>query len=75
MGLGGRHRAGARCRHHHRHQHFIDKLVSSDLSPTTISITWRNLRPFFSWWAKEADAKNPFDGADTPTAKTTSPCL
>ncbi len=45
---------------------FTDKLVASGLSPTTVSITWRNLRPFFSWWAKETGTPNPFTGADVP---------
>jgi site-specific recombinase XerD len=32
----------------------------------TARIRWQNLRPFFTWWAKEMDVDNPFDGADTP---------
>jgi site-specific recombinase XerD len=47
---------------------FTDKLVASDLSDTTISIVWRNLRPFFTWWARETDSRNPFTGADVPSA-------
>jgi hypothetical protein len=31
-----------------------------------VSVYWRNLRPFFSWWAKEAGQPNPFAGADVP---------
>lgn len=31
---------------------------------------WRNLRPFFSWWAKETEQPNPFAGADVPGART-----
>jgi site-specific recombinase XerD len=52
---------------------FVDKLVSSDLSDTTISIVWRNLRPFFTWWAKETGSPNPFTGADVPTADNAKP--
>jgi site-specific recombinase XerD len=52
---------------------FVDKLVAADLAPTTVAIVWRNLRPFFSWWAKEADAPNPFAGADVPTIKDDKP--
>jgi site-specific recombinase XerD len=52
---------------------FVDKLVASDLASTTIAIVWRNLRPFFSWWAKETDAENPFDRADTPSAESKPP--
>ena len=40
----------------------VPKLVT----PNTIRIRWQNLRPFFSWWAKEMDTANPFDQADTP---------
>lgn len=32
----------------------------------TVRIRWQNLRPFFSWYAKEMDTDNPFDNADTP---------
>lgn len=45
---------------------YVDKCVAADLRPTTIAILWRNLRPFFSWWAKETDSPNPFVGADVP---------
>lgn len=36
------------------------------LEPSTRRIRFINLRPFFSWWAKEFDALNPFDRADVP---------
>lgn len=36
------------------------------LEASTRRIRFINLRPFFSWWAKEFDAANPFDGADVP---------
>jgi len=52
---------------------FVDKLVASGLASTTVAIVWRNLRPFFSWWAKENDAPNPFSGADVPAVKDDQP--
>ena len=52
---------------------FTDKLVASGVADATVSIVRRNLRPFFSWWAKEADAPNPFNGADDPAAKDDKP--
>jgi integrase len=52
---------------------FVDKLVGSDLAPTTVAIIWRNLRPFFTWWAKETDSPNPFNGADVPSASEDKP--
>jgi site-specific recombinase XerD len=52
---------------------FVDKLVAAGLSSTTISILWRNLRPFFSWWAKETASPNPFVGADVPTVSDDKP--
>jgi integrase len=36
------------------------------IEPSTRRIRYINLRPFFSWWAKEFDAPNPFDRADPP---------
>jgi hypothetical protein len=52
---------------------FVDKLVASGFAATTISITWRNLRPFFSWWAKETGNPNPFAGADVPSVADDKP--
>jgi site-specific recombinase XerD len=52
---------------------FVDKLVASDLSDTTIAIVWRNLRPFFTWWSKETNSPNPFANADVPTADNAKP--
>ena len=52
---------------------FVDKLVASGLASTTVAIVWRNLRPFFSWWAKETDAPNPFAGADVPSVSDDKP--
>jgi site-specific recombinase XerD len=52
---------------------FTDKLVASDLASTTVSIVWRNLRPFFTWWAKETEAPNPFAGADVPSVSDDQP--
>lgn len=40
----------------------VPKMVTAN----TIRIRWQNLRPFFSWWAKEMETDNPFDQADTP---------
>ncbi len=40
----------------------VPKMVTAN----TIRIRWQNMRPFFSWWAKEYEAPNPFDQADTP---------
>jgi integrase len=36
------------------------------LEASTRRIRFVNLRPFFSWWAREFDATNPFDRADVP---------
>lgn len=51
---------------------WVDQL-HTEVAPTTVAIYWRNLRPFFSWWAKETDATNPFHGADTPSAASDPP--
>jgi integrase len=40
--------------------------VPQMLAPATRSILWRNLRPFFTWYAKETDSPNPFTNADPP---------
>ena len=40
----------------------IDKV----LEPATRRILWRNVRPFFSWYAREFDVTNPFVRADPP---------
>jgi integrase len=39
----------------------------------TVALYWRNLRPFFSWWAREVDQPNPFAGADVPAAAVNPP--
>lgn len=52
---------------------WTDKLIARGLAPTTISIQWRNLRPFFGWWAKETEHPNPFDGADVPSVEDDQP--
>lgn len=36
------------------------------VQPNTVRIRWQNLRPFFSWWAREMEEANPFDKADPP---------
>lgn len=36
------------------------------LDPATLRIDYRNLRPFFGWYAREFDVVNPFDKADAP---------
>jgi integrase len=40
--------------------------VPKMLEPSTRRIAYRNLRPFFSWYAKEFDTDNPFHRADAP---------
>lgn len=44
--------------------------LGENVSPATVAILWRNLRPFFSWWVKEQDddhqPANPFTRADVP---------
>jgi site-specific recombinase XerD len=52
---------------------FTDKLVSTGVRPTTVAIRWRNLRPFFTWWAKETSAPNPFTNADVPSVDDDQP--
>lgn len=51
---------------------WVDNLRTA-LAPTTVAIYWRNLRPFFSWWAREVEASNPFAGADVPSAQLQHP--
>jgi hypothetical protein len=46
---------------------WVDSLRDT-IAAATVSVYWRNLRPFFSWWAKETDQPNPFRGADVPSA-------
>jgi site-specific recombinase XerD len=46
---------------------WVDSLRDT-IAPATVSVYWRNLRPFFSWWAKETDQPNPFRGADVPSS-------
>jgi site-specific recombinase XerD len=41
-------------------------MLRDDVSPQTVAIYWRTLRPFFAWCARETDGTNPFDGADVP---------
>jgi site-specific recombinase XerD len=41
-------------------------VIPKAVTPNTIRIRWQNLRPFFSWWAKETEVTNPFDQADVP---------
>ncbi|MGE3621904.1 MAG: tyrosine-type recombinase/integrase [Acidimicrobiia bacterium] len=36
------------------------------VTPSTRRIRFVNLRPFFSWWAKEFEVESPFAKADTP---------
>lgn len=43
------------------------------LTPSTRRIRYINLRPFFSWWAKEFDADHPFANADAPGEDRPSP--
>lgn len=43
------------------------------LEASTRRIMFRNLRPFFSWWAKETEATNPFARADAPGDDRPSP--
>jgi site-specific recombinase XerD len=40
--------------------------LQAQVNPATVSIYWRNLRPFFAWWAKEEGQPNPFTDADVP---------
>ena len=51
---------------------WVDNLRTT-LAPATVAIYWRNLRPFFSWWAREVEAPNPFAGADVPSAQLQHP--
>jgi len=49
------------------------EIVDKMLEPSTRRLLWRNLRPFFSWYAREFDAPNPFDRADPPGDDRPSP--
>lgn len=46
---------------------WLDSMRAETLEASTVAITWRNLRPFFTWWAKENDTVSPFSGADNPS--------
>jgi site-specific recombinase XerD len=46
--------------------------MRTEVSPATVAILWRNARPFFSWWAREEGAANPFERADVPGIPETS---
>lgn len=41
-------------------------MLRDEVSPQTVAIYWRTLRPFFTWFESEAEHPNPFDGADVP---------
>lgn len=43
------------------------------LEASTRRIMFRNLRPFFGWYAKEFDVENPFTRADAPGASRPTP--
>ena len=47
---------------------YLDHLQDAGLAPSTVSLRWRNLRPFFAWWANGTDRPHPFDGTDHPRA-------
>jgi site-specific recombinase XerD len=51
---------------------WVDSLRDT-IAPATVSVYWRNLRPFFSWWAKETGQPNPFAGADVPSVELEPP--
>ena len=51
---------------------WVDNLRET-VAPQTVAIYWRNVRPFFAWWAREADQPNPFAGADVPSAELNPP--
>jgi site-specific recombinase XerD len=51
----------------HPHGERLGRRPPHHAGPTRVAIYWRNLRPFFSWWAKEVEATNPFVGADVPS--------
>lgn len=51
---------------------WVDQL-QTEVSRQTVNIYWRNLRPFFTWWAKEVEQANPFAGADLPSAEVNPP--
>lgn len=50
----------------HRHVNAWTDDLREYVSPATVSILWRNVRPFFSWWAKEVEQPSPFARADVP---------
>jgi site-specific recombinase XerD len=52
---------------------YTDKLLARGLAPTSVAIQWRNLRPFFAWWARETETANPFAGADVPGVEDDGP--
>lgn len=47
--------------------------VDKVLEPSTRRLLWRNLRPFFSWYAREFDTANAFHRADPPGDDRPSP--
>jgi site-specific recombinase XerD len=45
---------------------WLEHEQAKGISPNTVKLRWSNVRPFFSWWAKETGSPNPFDAADVP---------
>lgn len=43
------------------------------LEPSTRRVLWANLRPFFTWWCREAERDNPFVKADSPGGERPAP--
>lgn len=52
---------------------WIEHEQAKGIEASTVELRWRNLRPFFGWWASETDSPSPFDGADVPSAPTVPP--
>lgn len=52
---------------HHDINAWTDHLrTETTLQPVTVTTTWTNARPFWSWWASEIDEPSPFTRADHP---------
>lgn len=45
--------------------------LREEVAPATVSILWRNVRPFWSWWSREVDEPSPFARADVPVVPET----
>jgi site-specific recombinase XerC len=54
---------------------WIEHEQDKGIATNTVALRYRNLRPFFAWYAKEERVANPADGVDVPAEVVTPPPL